>query len=105
MAFSKEQEAEKPTRKPYSTWSKEEETKLLEFILMNPNDIIDGPQQRGKMISELCKYIQSNKTEENCKRKIENLLKDWETYGELVNALQKSTKVGDNWISERSKLL
>lgn len=98
MQHSKEQESEKQTRNPYSTWSKEEETKLLEFILINPNDVIDGPKKRVKMIPELCKYIQSNKTEKNCKRKIDNLLKDWKTYGELVDALQKSTEVEDKWI-------
>jgi hypothetical protein len=105
MSLYNFESTDKKKKTSCNLWTKEEDKKLLQFILINPYDVIDGPRQRGKMIPELCKYIQSDKTEINCKKKIKNLLDNWKTYGEIVDALKKSTKVDDNWISERVKSL
>ena len=107
MVVYKNQNGNERKNKPCNLWTKEEEKKLLEFILMNPNDVIDGPKQRRKMIPNLYKYVQSNtqsnKTEEDCKNKMKTLLKFWKTYGELLNALKKSANVDDNWILEKKE--
>lgn len=51
------------------------------------------------MIPDLCKYINSSKTEAQCQGKIQTMLSGKKTYGQFVNALKLSTKVNDTWIS------
>ena len=81
-------------------WSEEENKRLLEFVLLHPYKILNSPVGTAT-IKLLYQYVNSNKTLENCFRKMDNLIRLCPNYENMVTYLIKITKVSQKWIEER----
>jgi hypothetical protein len=79
-----------------NTWSRSENEKLLEFIILNPYILYQ--QFKFKTIPLLHKHINSNKTEKSCLNKINSISSKNRSVDEFVKKLSKKAKLDGKWI-------